>query len=124
MGGVLQTHRKNGRVNFVGTRDDAELMHLYSHDGMFDISFEAIPCQCPVMCSDIAALRETCGDAVPFCDARSPEAFGDEIRRVRSDKTLRESLLLAGTERLSVHSIERFRREKLEVLTVNAGFET
>ena len=126
MGGELLKYQNDARVVFVGIPDDRELRRLYSHaeclvfpslyEGFGYPALEAMACGCPVICSDIPALRETCGNAALFCDPRSPETFAEAILRVRSDSVLRQKLLSNGTERVARYPLERFRQETLQVL--------
>jgi glycosyltransferase involved in cell wall biosynthesis len=73
----------------LGRVTDAELRALYEGAGCFVFpSFyegfglpplEAMACNCPVVASNIDALRETCGNAALYCEPGDPQSIADCI---------------------------------------------
>ncbi len=88
---------------------DPELAALYAHalcfvfpslyEGYGLPPLEAMSTGCPVIVSDIAALRETCGDAAGYCDPADPTSIADAIRRVATDHQRRDELIELGLAR-------------------------
>lgn len=122
------------RIRFVGQIEKvAELAELYAGarclllPSFYEASplppIEAMRFGCPVVASDIPAMRERCGDAVEYCD---PARFDDilaAIRRVTRDPAHAARLMERGYRRVDLFS---WRRQALTVLgalgvEVNAG---
>ncbi len=85
------------RVHFVGHVDDCTLISYYkAAQGLVYPSFyeasglpplEAMACGCPVIVSDIPALKERCGDAAMYCQAYSPETIARGIFQILNPET-------------------------------------
>jgi len=60
---------------------------------------EAMSQGCPVICSDIPALRERCADAAVYCDPIVPESITEAVRKVIHDGELRSQMSRRGVER-------------------------
>ncbi len=96
---------------YLGRVSDAALKALYSHAAAYVFpsryegyglpAAEAMRCGCPVVASDILALRETCGDAALFADPASPGAFARQVARIIGDDTLSASLAATGRARMA-----------------------
>ena len=88
---------------------DAELRALYEnalcfvypsfYEGFGLPPGEAMACGCPVIVSDIPALREVCGDAALYCNPADVADIADKISRVIRDASLREYLAARGEGR-------------------------
>lgn len=103
-----------GHIRFVGQVEDvAALAELYAGarclllPSFYEASplppIEAMRFGCPVVASDIPAMRERCGDAVEYCD---PDSFDNIIAAVR--RVIRDP---AHAARLAAHGfrqVERF----------------
>ncbi len=97
---------------------DAELRRLYSaasclvfpslYEGFGYPSLEAMACGCPVVCSNIPALRETCGDAALYCEPLDEEGFRKNIETILSHSDIHDRLVNRGQERVVFFSFERF----------------
>lgn len=60
---------------------------------------EAMTMGCPVISSDIASLKERCGDAAYYCDPARPESISSAINAIMEDDTLWQRLSEAGIKR-------------------------
>jgi alpha-1,3-rhamnosyl/mannosyltransferase len=60
---------------------------------------EAMSRSLPVVCSDIAALREVAGDAARYFDPRASEQIASKMIEVLGDSTLAERMRTLGRER-------------------------
>jgi glycosyltransferase involved in cell wall biosynthesis len=60
---------------------------------------EAMARGCPVVASDLPALREVCGDAALYCRKDRADDFDATLRRLASDDTLRQTLIQRGLRR-------------------------
>ena len=97
------------QVRFLGFVSKEELVALYrqamaltfvTYFGPDNIPpLEAFALGCPVIASAVEGAREQYGDAVVHVDPSDPEAIGQAIWNLRSDKRLREKLVAAGFER-------------------------
>jgi glycosyltransferase involved in cell wall biosynthesis len=79
----------NPRILFAGRRTDAEVAALLRgaralvfaslYEGFGIPPLEAFAHDCPVIASDIAAVREVCGDAPDYFDPRDDAALADHM---------------------------------------------
>lgn len=76
---------------------------------------EAFACRCPVLCSDIPALREVAGNAALFFPADDPAALAARMAEVRGDPALRRRLIDAGEARARHFSWDVSARQMLEI---------
>lgn len=76
---------------------------------------EAMACGCPVVASDIPALREVTAGAAQFFPADDARALGAALSEITGSEELRKSLGRAGTTRARDFSWNRAARETLEV---------
>ncbi len=101
-----------------GVVADAELARLYSgalcllmpsrYEGFGYPALEAMACGCPVVCSDIPALREVCGDAARYCDPSSPEQFSRALDELASGSGRDPDDLARMEARVRLYSRDRF----------------
>jgi len=120
-------------VTHLGFRTPLEIRCLYRAAGalVYPSLFEgfgmpvaeAILAGTPVVCSDIAPLREVGGDAVATFDPRSPDAIASVILKVIGDSELRESLIEKGAERLKVFSPDAIARDTCDLYRKAVGLE-
>lgn len=115
------------RVRFEGQlSDDQKLIDLYREatclvfPSRYESSglppLEAMACGCPVVCSDLPALRERCGDAAVYFDPEDPVEICSQLERVLRDSELRTQLTQLGRTRAQAYSWERCARETAAVL--------
>jgi glycosyltransferase involved in cell wall biosynthesis len=79
------------RVAKLGRVSDETLRDLYAHascvaypslwEGFGLVAGEALAAGCPVVCSEIPALREVAGSDAEYCDPRSIPSIADALRR-------------------------------------------
>lgn len=114
------------RIVFTGAIDDhaldahyraAALMLFPSlHEASGLPPLEAMARGCPVVVSDIPALRERCGAAAEYCDPQDVASILAAAERVLDDPGRRRDLVEAGRRQAACFSWQRCLRETLEVL--------
>lgn len=114
------------RMVFAGSVDDealdahyraAELMLFPSfHEASGLPPVEAMSRGCPVVVSDIPALRERCADAAVYCDPHDVNTIVAAAESVLDDPPLRDDLVRRGRERAAAFSWDRTLRETLTVI--------
>jgi glycosyltransferase involved in cell wall biosynthesis len=87
---------------------------LYESSGLPPV--EAMACGCPVLASDIPALKERCGDAALFCDPYDVDAITSGLERLMDDDALRSRLTTLGYQRATTFTWERCARETLNLI--------
>jgi glycosyltransferase involved in cell wall biosynthesis len=114
-------------ITFAGQIDDTTaLMHFYRNAAclLFPSHYEssglppieAMACGCPVIASDIPALRERCGDAAIYCNPRDIGSITDAIERVMDDSPLRSSLMDLGYQQAAKYTWEHCAMETLKLI--------
>lgn len=113
------------RTVLTGFVEDATLAALYSgasalvypslYEGFGLPVLEAMACGCPVVCSDIAALRETAGDAALFIKAHDPDDLARTLDSLIKDPRRREEYSRRGLERAARFSWEQTARGMMGV---------
>ena len=98
-----------GLIEFRGYVDDEALPGIYRgaacllYPSLYEASglppSEAMHFGCPVVASDIAVLRERCGDAALYCDPGEPASLVAAVARLLDDPALRARLVECGRER-------------------------
>lgn len=119
------------RMVFAGAVDDealdahyraAELMLFPSfHEASGLPPVEAMARGCPVVVSDIPALRERCADAAVYCDPHDVDTIVAAAESVLADPALRADLVVRGRDRAEVFSWDRTLRETLAVIRDAVG---
>lgn len=97
-----------------GRLPDDALIALYAHaralvfpslyEGFGIPPLEAMRLGCPVIASDIPALREVCGSAALFCNPHDAGSIGVAMRTILDDAALRARLAAAGQARAADYS--------------------
>ncbi len=96
-------------ARYIGRVSDEALKALYAHAACFVFpsryegfglpAVEAMFCGCPVVAADVPGLRETCGDAVLYCDPSAPADIMAKVLRTTGDQALAARLREAGLRR-------------------------
>lgn len=87
---------------------------LYKSSGLPPI--EAMAYGCPVIASDIPALRERCGDAAIYCDPYDVELIVSATTRVMEDAALRLHMRTLGYRQAASFSWTRSAQQTLELI--------
>jgi len=113
------------KVFFRENIGEKELADLYASADLFVFpSFyessglpplEAMSCGCPVIVSNIPALRERCGDAAIYCDPNSVEDIAEKILLVLQNSALKEQLTKKGIERAKLFRWENSARSMVKI---------
>lgn len=77
---------------------------------------EAMACGCPVVASDIPALRERCGEAALYCDPHHPEDIARKTAQILNDENVRDRLVQAGYRQAEKYTWEACARETFRLL--------
>lgn len=115
------------KVEFAGRIDDiAKLIALYKtakalvFPSFYEASslppVEAMACGCPVVVSDIPALRERCGDAALYCDPADADDIAGKIALILEDAGLAEDLRQRGIARAKQYTWENCARETFRII--------
>jgi glycosyltransferase involved in cell wall biosynthesis len=115
------------KIKFVGNiNDTADLISyyqgaacflfpsLYESSGLPPI--EAMACGCPVIVSEIPALRERCGDAAIYCDPYDIDSIISAVVCIMGDAALRSKLSAAGHQRAIGYTWKACARATLDLL--------
>ena len=132
-GGILTTQERKlidrlgiraDRIQHLGG-DDTVLASLYRSAALFVYPscfegfgipiLEAMSFDCPVVCSNAGSIPEVASNAAELFDPRSPNDLEKAIERVLNNTSLRQTLIMAGRERIKLFSWEQCSRETLEV---------
>jgi glycosyltransferase involved in cell wall biosynthesis len=92
---------------------------LYEGFGLPNL--EALKCGVPVISSDIAAVREVAADAALLVDPHDPQELSGAMCKVISDRSLRDSLIAKGRERVKLFTWEKTAEKTLEVYKRTVG---
>jgi glycosyltransferase involved in cell wall biosynthesis len=112
-------------VKFVGFVPDDDLSILYKEAEAFVFptlsegfglpGLEAMSAGCPVVCSNIAVLKEVYGEAAIYFDPLSTEDMAKKITEVINDRDRREHLAEKGKKQVEKYSWSKMAREILKV---------
>ncbi len=76
---------------------------------------EAMSCDLPVLASEASCIPEVLGNGVLYFDPYDVHEMADAMKRIYSDKELREKLVLAGRKQFAKYSWEKMGKEIVEV---------
>ncbi|HET6249252.1 MAG TPA: glycosyltransferase family 1 protein [Tepidisphaeraceae bacterium] len=102
-----------------------ELRYLYRHslavalptkfEGFGMPAVEAAMCGCPVVCSDLTALREILGDNAVYFDPNNLDDVCEKVRQITDDAPLRQKLSEQGQILAERFTWENSARRMLEI---------
>lgn len=102
----IENYRKNKKIVFLGRVTDEELVRLYSnaigflylslYEGFGIPPIEAQTCGCPVLSSNISALKETLNDSAYYCDPLDINDIVEKISILISNDN--SAIIAAGLE--------------------------
>jgi glycosyltransferase involved in cell wall biosynthesis len=133
-GGISESTLKipddvRSHLTFAGNVDDTTLLQLYRHATCFLFpSFyeasglppiEAMACGCPVIVSDIPALRERCGNAAIYCNPADIDSIVASVERVMDDPGLRSTLQQLGHQQAAKYTWEHCAVQTLNLICGN-----
>ncbi len=128
---AVERAERKGWARHLGYVTDAELAALYRdarvvvfptlYEGFGLPAVEALWAETPLVCSDLAVLREVTGGAAVFADPGDPEAFAGAVARVLDDAGLRERLAAEGRQRVAELSWSRAAERTAAVWRAAAG---
>jgi glycosyltransferase involved in cell wall biosynthesis len=112
-------------VLVVAAPTDADVERLYAsavatvlpsrYEGFGFTPLEAMARDCPVLASDIPAVREVSGDGALLLPLDDEAAWVAAVRQVTTDESVRAALRARGRETVKRYSWERTARELCEV---------
>jgi glycosyltransferase involved in cell wall biosynthesis len=128
---TIESAPNRDRIELRGDVPDAELERLYRsavalllpsvYEGFGFTALEAMGRGCPVLASDIPALREISGSGALLLPLGDEAAWAEAMRRVVADEGLRADLRARGAETVARYSWEATARGVLDVLARSAG---
>jgi glycosyltransferase involved in cell wall biosynthesis len=124
---AIDTAPNRGRIELRSDVPDAELERLYRfavalllpsvYEGFGFTALEAMGRGCPVLASDIPALREISGSGALLLPLGDEAAWAEAMRRVVVDESLRAHLRARGAETVARYSWDQTARGVLDVLS-------
>jgi glycosyltransferase involved in cell wall biosynthesis len=85
------------------------------YEGFGMPAVEALACGCPLICSDLPALREIAGDNALFFAPNRLRDLQRSMQRIRSDSELRARLTKCGPEQVAAFTWESAARKMLRI---------
>lgn len=120
----IKIEYQNKDIIFTGQITDQEMVAIYrnaqcfvmpSYEEGFGIPLlEAMACQCPVVSSDVGALKEVGGNAALYFNPEDLDDMAVKVKMVLKDN-LRNQLVKKGQNRVKLFSWEKLAKQTLEV---------
>jgi glycosyltransferase involved in cell wall biosynthesis len=82
---------------------------------------EALACGCPVICTDLPVLRETCGDSVKYVGLRDAEALASEIDSLQEGRVANDPSQKRRAEEIVARFLKPSILPKWEALLQSGG---
>ena len=127
---MVHRHKLDKHVRFLGFQPQETLASFYRLSGAFVFPslyegfglppLEAMACGTPVITSNVSSLPEIAGDAALLVDPYDVDAIAGAMLQVFADRSLRETLIARGRERVRqfswAESVARVRAVYMDVL--------
>lgn len=123
---LIKSSPRRTDIHVLTDVSDAELERLYAgahalllpsyYEGFGFTALEAMTRGCPVLESDIPALREVSGSGAMLLPPDDVHGWADAMSRVTTDRAFRDNLRRAGFETAARYSWEKTSRRALELL--------
>jgi glycosyltransferase involved in cell wall biosynthesis len=120
----LINNRKD--IELTGHISDRQLVILYNKAEVFVLPskfegfgippIEAMACGCPVVVSNIPALREVCEDGAYYVDPYNINSIAQGIYKVLTDENLKKSLIVNGLKRVKLFSWENTVKKLIKII--------
>lgn len=102
---------------------NAEMFVMPSLEEGFGIPIlESFACRCPVVCSDIEALKEVGGNACTYFNPKSISDISEKIKLVLNSEKLRKSSIRKGEKRVKDFSWKKLAEETLKIYQQKAEY--
>jgi len=85
----------------------AALAYPSLDEGFGYSALEAMAAGVPVVAADAGSLPEVCGDAALLVDPHDPASMAEAIRRVVTDRRVRDNLVTRGRRQVELFSVAR-----------------
>jgi glycosyltransferase involved in cell wall biosynthesis len=112
-------------VRILADVSDDDLVELYNRAFIFAYPslyegfglpvLEAMACGTPVVTSNTSSLPEVAGNAALFADPRDPQSMAQQLKKLLSDRSLRETMRARGIEHARQFSWRRCAESTLAV---------
>ncbi len=116
---------KDPDIIYTGFVTDEELVALFKNAKMFVMPsleegfgipvLESFALGCPVVCSDIGALKEVAGDGAIYFDPKSAGDIAQKIEKVLGNEKLRRDMMDKGERRVKDFSWKKLAVETLRI---------
>jgi glycosyltransferase involved in cell wall biosynthesis len=113
------------RIIYKGFVSNQELVRLYQHalcvaypslyEGFGIPILEAMQMACPVITSNIGAMKEVSGEAALHVDPYSTESIAEGMVAIIENETLRKQLVRAGLERVKTFTWQQCAEDTMNV---------
>jgi glycosyltransferase involved in cell wall biosynthesis len=117
---AIDASPRRADVEVIHEASDADIDLLYRHaaalvlpsryEGFGLTALEAMARACPVLASDIPALREVSGDGAELLPVDDVQAWGYAMSRVLTDDAYRKRLVQRGTQTVALYSWQKTAR--------------
>ena len=128
---ATEARRLGGRIHFAGELSDEAVKRFVGHadalvfpslyEGFGLPALEGMAAGTPVIASTAASIPEVSGSAAHYFDPEDEVALAHAMRRIATDRSLREELVAAGMEHARGFTWERCAEATSEVLSDAIG---
>lgn len=95
---------------------NAEAFIMPSFEEGFGIPvLESFALNCPVICSDVGALKEVGGDSALYFNPKSPEDIAEKITKLLNNEDFKKKLIQKGEKRFKDFSWKKLAQETLDI---------